>query len=217
MFRSCVPHTPFWSQRRPISRAVSAALIPPRHFFRVDVAELLTLTELLIIPVITAMARSIRLRYPLLAPKYPSTSLLCGLKFNSGSGSPTKMPVKRILRRLSVFRRSEVPRIKAVIFPPRQHPRVYLATDVRVEGYDLTFTARSVQLGPKGMSLEHAGQLPLAYPVLLTFALPSGCPVRVGAVVWWKTKELVGVRFDPRDDNGHIQEWIQRSAVTLHS
>jgi hypothetical protein len=215
MFRSCVPHTPFWLQRRPNSRAVSAALIPPRPFFRAEVAGRLTSSEL--IPMITAMALSIRLRYPLLAPKYPSTSLLCGLEFNSGSVSPTKMPVKRILRRLSVFRRSEVPRIKAVIFPPRQHPRVYLATDVRVEGHDLTFTARSVQLGTKGMSLEHAGQLSLAQPVLLTFALPSACTVRVGAVVWWKRKELVGLRFDPRDHNGHIQEWIQRSAATLHS
>ncbi|MBZ5628406.1 MAG: PilZ domain-containing protein [Acidobacteriia bacterium] len=111
------------------------------------------------------------------------------------------------------MRRSQANRIKAVIFPPRQHPRVYLTTDVRVEGHDLTFTARSVQLGTSGMSLEHAGQLAMAYPVLLTFALPSGCPVRVGAVVWWKTKELVGLRFDPRDHNRYIQEWVQRSAV----
>jgi hypothetical protein len=123
------------------------------------------------------------------------------------------MPVKRILRRLSALRRSQATRIKAVIFPPRQHPRVYLATDVRVEGHDLTFTARSVQLGTSGMSLEHAGQLSLAYPVLLTFALPSGCTVSVGAVVWWKTEELVGLRFDPRVHNRHIQEWIQISAV----
>lgn len=127
------------------------------------------------------------------------------------------MPVKRILRKLSALRRSEATRIKAVIFPPRHHPRAYLATDVRVEGHDLAFTARSVQLGTGGMSLEHAGRLSMAYPVLLTFALPSGCPVRVGAVVWWKTRELVGLRFDPRDHNRHIQEWIDGSAVTLHS
>ena len=82
-----------------------------------------------------------------------------------------------------------------------------------MEGHDLAFTARSVQLGTSGMSLEHAGQLAMAYPVLLTFALPSGFPVRVGAVVWWKTKELVGLRFDPRDDNRQIQEWVQRAAV----
>lgn len=127
------------------------------------------------------------------------------------------MPVKRMLRRLSALRRSQTIRIKTVLFPRRQYPRVYLATDVSVEGHDFTFTARSLQLGTQGMSLEHAGQLSLAQPVLLTFALPSGCPVRVGAVVWWKTKELVGLRFDPRDHNRHVQEWIQRSAATLHS
>ena len=126
------------------------------------------------------------------------------------------MPVKRILRKFSALRRSKATRFKDIFFPPRQHPRVDLATDVRVEGHGLTFTARSVHLGTKGMSLERAGQLALAQPVLLIFALPSGRPVKVGAVVRWKTKELVGLRFDPRDDNRHIQEWIQSSAVTVH-
>jgi PilZ domain-containing protein len=126
------------------------------------------------------------------------------------------MPVKRILRKLSVLHRSKATRIKAIFSPPRQHPRIHLATDVKVEGHDLTFTARSVQLGTKGMSLECSGQLSLAQPVLLTFALPSGCPVRIGAVVWWKTKKLVGLRFDPRDHDSCIKEWIQSSTVTQH-
>lgn len=124
------------------------------------------------------------------------------------------MPVKRILRGVSALRRSEA-RIKAIFAAPRQQPRAYLATDVRVEGHELAFMARSVQLGPNGMSLEHADQLSLAQPVLVTFALPSGCRVRVGAVVRWKTKELVGLRFDPRHHNRHIHEWIQSSAVTV--
>jgi len=106
------------------------------------------------------------------------------------------------------------PGIKAVFFPARQHPRVPLVTDVRVEGHDFTFTTRSVQLGTNGMSLEHAGQLSLAQPILVTFALPSGSRIRVSAVVRWTTKELVGLRFDPRDRNRHIQEWIQGSALT---
>lgn len=127
------------------------------------------------------------------------------------------MPVKRILRKLSDLRRSETRRIKAVLLPQRQLPRVYLATDVSVEGHELAFIARSVQLGPQGMSLENAWQLSLAQPVLLTFALPSGCTIRVGAVVWWKTKGLVGLRFDPRDQNPPMQEWIQRSAAVLQT
>jgi hypothetical protein len=87
-----------------------------------------------------------------------------------------------------------------------------------VEGHDLTFAARSVQLGTNGMCLEDAGQLSLAQPVLLTFALPPGRPVRVSAVVWWKTKGLVGLRFDPRDDNRHIEEWLRSRdpAFTSH-
>ena len=117
-----------------------------------------------------------------------------------------------MLRRLSALRKSQGRRIKAVLFPRRKHPRVYLSADVSIEGHDFCFTARSVQLGPEGMSLEQAGRLSLAQPVLLRFALPSGCRVTVAAVVWWKTRELVGVRFDPRDQNHHIEKWIQRSA-----
>jgi len=126
------------------------------------------------------------------------------------------MPVKQILRKFSRLHRSHTTRIKAIFFPARQRPRAPLTTDVRVEGHDLTFTARNVQLGTKGMSLEDEGQLSLAQPVLLTFALPSGRSVRVGAVVWWKTKDLVGLRFDPREDTRQIQEWI-RSRATLPS
>jgi PilZ domain len=99
-------------------------------------------------------------------------------------------------------------RIKAIFAAPREYPRADLATDVKVEGHDLTFTARSVQLGTKGMSLEDAGQLSLAQPVLLRFTLPSGRTVKVDAVVRWKTNELVGLRFDPRENNPHIREWI---------
>ncbi len=117
--------------------------------------------------------------------------------------------------KLSRLRRRVATRLKTVVFPRRQHPRLYLATDVRVEGHDFTFMARSVQLGTEGMSLQYAGQLSTAQPVLLAFSLPSGAAVEVGAVVWWKTKELVGLRFDPRDHNPAIREWILRAVPTL--
>jgi PilZ domain len=130
------------------------------------------------------------------------------------SSHPDATPMKRILRRFSALRNSES-RIKAIFFAPRQHPRVYLATEVIVEAEDLNFTARSVQLGSNGMSLEQADQLSLAQPVLLSFALPSGSRVKVGAVVRWKNKEQVGVRFDPRNENRQIQEWIERAVVTV--
>lgn len=123
------------------------------------------------------------------------------------------MPVKRILRKFTALRGSDS-RIKAIFSPARQHPRVQLSTEVEVEGHDLSFTARSVQLGTNGMSLEQAGQLSLAQPVQVTFALPSGCRVRVAAVVRWKNKEMVGLRFDPRENNRHIHEWVKESAET---
>jgi hypothetical protein len=127
------------------------------------------------------------------------------------------MPVKRILRRLSALGRSEATRNKAVIFPPRRYPRIALATDVKVEGHDLTFTTRSVQLGTKGMSLEDADRLSLAQPVELAFALPSGYSLRIGAVVWWKKDHLTGLRFDPRDDYPAIQEWIETENGSVSS
>ncbi len=117
-----------------------------------------------------------------------------------------KMPMKRILRKFSALRKSE---------PTRLHPRVRLATDVAVEGHGFIFTARSVQLGTQGMSLQDAGQLSLSQPVVLSFHLPSGYLIRVAAVVWWKTKELVGLRFDPRDADMHMQEWVRTSAASL--
>ncbi len=118
------------------------------------------------------------------------------------------MPVKRILRGFSALRRS------GIFSPPRQQPRAYLDTDVKVEGHKLTFTARSVQLGTNGMSLQHADQLSLAEPVLVTFVLPSGRRVKLGAVVRWKNKGMVGLRFDPRQRNDQIHEWIHNSPVT---
>ena len=126
------------------------------------------------------------------------------------------MPVKRLLRKFSALRGSDS-RIKAIFSPARQHPRVLLATDVEVEGYEFNFTARSVQLGTNGMSLEQAGQLCLAQPVQVTFALPSGCRVRVAAVVRWKDKEMVGLLFDPRESNREIHEWVRESAETEHA
>jgi len=123
------------------------------------------------------------------------------------------MPVKRILRRFSAFRQSEG-RLKSVFSTPRQQVRVRLSTEVRVKAQELEFTARSVQLGTQGMSLEGADQLSLAQPVLLKFNLPSGLCVTVSAVVWWKTKQLVGLRFDPRDHNPQLQECVQNLALT---
>lgn len=121
------------------------------------------------------------------------------------------MPVKRILRKFSFLLPSKTASrgSKNTLGPPREHPRAALATDVKVEGQDFSFNARSVQLGTKGMSLEDGDQLSLGQPVQLSFALPTGCRLSVGAVVWWKRNALTGLRFDPREDYYAIQEWIE--------
>jgi hypothetical protein len=59
------------------------------------------------------------------------------------------------------------------------------------------------------MSLEDGDQLSLGQPVQLSFALPTGCSLTIGAVVWWKRNDLTGLRFDPREDYCVIQEWIE--------
>lgn len=96
-----------------------------------------------------------------------------------------------------------------VNFQPRQYPRVALVTGVRVEGYGQTLLASSVQVGAGGIALESAGQLRVAEPVTLSFSLPGGPHVTVHGVVWWKREKMLGIRFDPTDDNRlQIQAWI---------
>jgi len=148
--------------------------------------------------------------------RYPGYALKCSSvrlprRLESTQSRRQRMPVKRLLRKFSslLLSRSETALAKSISFPPRKHPRVALATDVKVDGYDVSFTVRSVQLGTRGMCLKRADQLSLAQPVQLTFALPSGCLLRVGAVVWWKRDDLTGLRFDPRDNYRAIEEWIE--------
>ena len=105
--------------------------------------------------------------------------------------------------------------IKAVFVRHRQAPRLPLATIVRVDGDELTFIARSVQLGTAGMSLENAPLLLPSQPVQLSFALPSGSSIKIAAVVLWKRSKLVGLRFDPRADTSPIRQWIEQQKLAL--
>jgi len=127
------------------------------------------------------------------------------------------MGLSQVVRGLFSFARrgSGTNAIKAVFVRPRQARRVPLATVVRVDGHELTFIARSVQLGTAGMSLENAPLLLPSQPVQLTFALPSGSTIRIAAVVQWKRSKLVGLRFDPRADTSPIQQWIEQQKPAL--
>jgi hypothetical protein len=93
---------------------------------------------------------------------------------------------------------------------PRTHPRVTLEFEVTVRVPERVFTARSYQLGAGGMALRDVPELQVALPIELLFTLPQGPAVSVPAVVWWKEKGLVGVRFDvssPQRDI--IERWVR--------
>jgi len=122
-----------------------------------------------------------------------------------------------------VRRASATNALKAAFVRPRQAPRVPLATVVRLDGDELTFLARnvqlgiarSVQLGAAGISLENAPLLLPSQSVQLTFALPSGSIIRIAAIVRWTRSKLVGLRFDPRADTSPIQQWIEQQKPAL--
>jgi PilZ domain len=108
------------------------------------------------------------------------------------------------------MRASGTDAIKTIFRSHRDASRIPLATMVRVDSYEASFNARSVHLGTGGMSLENTPRLLLSQPVQLTFALPSGPSITIAAVVRWKRKNLVGLRFDPRADTRPIKQWIEQ-------
>ncbi len=92
----------------------------------------------------------------------------------------------------------------------RQLPRLPLAVDVRVECHDRSFSARSVEVGGGGMSLGNASSLSVSQPVQVSFELPGDEVVVLQAVVWWKKGDLLGVRFDPSDENRQrVLRWVE--------
>lgn len=98
----------------------------------------------------------------------------------------------------------------ALLFQPRQFPRVSFAVEVKVHCGDEVFVAKSQEIGAGGMALENAGRLSVAQPVKLSFTLSLGRELTLDAVVWWKRNHRVGIRFDLRDGNCRlIQQWVE--------
>ncbi len=82
--------------------------------------------------------------------------------------------------------------------------------DVRVDSHELNLTARSVEVGGGGMSLRNAESLSVSQPVQVSFELPGAEVVVIQAVVWWKKAELIGIRFDPTDENRQrVLRWVE--------
>jgi hypothetical protein len=93
---------------------------------------------------------------------------------------------------------------------PRTHPRLTVEFDVTVHLGDRVLAARSYQLGAGGMAFSGGTELQISQPIELRFQLPDGPTISIPAVVWWKEKGLVGVRFDigsPQRDG--IERWVR--------
>jgi hypothetical protein len=96
-----------------------------------------------------------------------------------------------------------------VFFSARKSPRLPLVVEVRVDCHDRSLTASSVEVGAGGMALRNANTLTVSQPIQVSFALPEAASVTIQAVVWWKKGELLGLRFDPSDDNRlRVQRWF---------
>ena len=102
---------------------------------------------------------------------------------------------------------------------PRKFPRTSLDIEVRVDSFGRCSVLRSVEIGAGGMALKDANGLGVSQPVQLSFTLPNGQGVTLQAVVWWKRAEVVGVRFDPADENCiHVKQWMDtQTAVVVTS
>ena len=97
---------------------------------------------------------------------------------------------------------------------PRKYPRVNLDVEVRADSFGRCQLLRSVEIGAGGMALRDSNGLGVSQPVQLSFTLPNGQRVTVQAVVWWKRAEVIGVRFDPADENRfHVQRWMETQTV----
>jgi len=93
---------------------------------------------------------------------------------------------------------------------PRTHPRLTLEFELTVHVAERVLAARSYQLGGGGMAFSGATELQISQPIELRFRLPDGPAVAIPAVVWWKEKGLVGVRFDvssPQRDA--VERWVR--------
>jgi hypothetical protein len=100
----------------------------------------------------------------------------------------------------------------------RKFPRVDLDVEVRADSFGRCHTLQSVEIGAGGMALKNANGLGVSQPVQLSFTLPNGQGVTVQAVVWWKRAEVIGVRFDPADQNRfHVQRWIEAQTAVSSS
>ncbi len=79
-----------------------------------------------------------------------------------------------------------------------------------MDSYELSLTAHSVEVGGGGMSLRNAGTLSVSQPVQVSFELPGAEVVIIQAVVWWKKGDLLGIRFDPTDENRQrVLRWVE--------
>ena len=89
--------------------------------------------------------------------------------------------------------------------------RIPIASPVRI---NRSYDGITREIGPGGMSLGTEAELRVSQPIQLSFALPTGQPVNIAGVVWWRKERTVGVRFDVYDKQAVvIRKWIEKQAA----
>ena len=99
--------------------------------------------------------------------------------------------------------------------PAKRKDRVTLVQPVRI---NRDFTGITREIGVGGMSLGTDANLTVAQPIQLSFALPTGQPVNIAGVVWWRKERTIGVRFDVYDKQTIvIRRWIEQHHAQLQN
>ncbi len=97
-----------------------------------------------------------------------------------------------------------------VINELRIYVRVAVFTELAMERAGQKFTASSMEVSAGGMSLRCAQKLNLGDFVEVSFTLPGGKPLKLGATaVWRREPDVVGLRFEPGDERRvGVRQWI---------
>jgi PilZ domain len=93
----------------------------------------------------------------------------------------------------------------------RRYVRVPVITEVSMVSADgRRFTATSKEISSGGMSLKSSEDLGIGAAVEVSFALLTLPRIWVKGVVAWKSKNILGVRFDTQDNRRlRIKEWVE--------
>ncbi|MCI0355241.1 MAG: PilZ domain-containing protein [Acidobacteria bacterium] len=97
-----------------------------------------------------------------------------------------------------------------VINELRIYVRVPILLELNLDSEGRRFKASTQEVSAGGMSLNAEQKLKVGQVLDVSFTLPDGQQVRVGAsVCWLRNPDLVGIRFEPSDERRlAVRHWI---------